>query len=167
MNNSIKTISKILAILLKITSIAAIIYVIVFTIKDYKWLTSPKSYNDYEMLTFAFTFPLILISMVIRIIYGVIIVIEMIIKKRIRRVHKMELYEMDKRYKEKGVIGVILNVFVLGNLVFLAVFKSDDVFIEAMLSTFVLFIFIFVFFIYQRWLARQRNEDEKDDILVG
>ena len=161
MNNSIKTISKILAILLKITSIAAIIYVIVFTIKDYKWLTSPKSYNDYEMLTFAFTFPLILISMVIRIIYGVIIVIEMIIKKRIRRVHKMELYEMDKRYKEKGVIGVILNVFVLGNLVFLAVFKSDDVFIEAMLSTFALFIFIFVFFIYQRWLARQRNEDEK------
>ena len=155
MNNSIKKISKLLAFLLKITSIAVIIGVVVFTIIDYKYITGAHSFNDYEVLGFAFTLPFVIIFMFFRIVNGVIIFIEMVTKELwTRSVRKLKPHELDRGYKIKGEIGVFLSGLILLVMIILAVTGSDNIIMETAFSTQASFVFIFVYVIYNRWLAR-------------
>ncbi len=164
MNTSVEITSKILARLLPITSIAAIIYTIVYTIEDYTYLTDVSSINDFGFLGYIFTWPIVAGLVIVRIIAVVIIIKEMILKeKRAEMVVKIALYQMDWKFTLKGVFGVIISGFILGGLIVLAVGTCDD-YLRAMLGTLFICTFTYALKVYNNWLACLEEDDETGDI---
>ncbi len=93
MNTSVRITSKILSLLLPVTSIAAILYTLVFTIEDY---TDWKDATDVEFfgpLLFLLAWPFVAGLVIARIIAIVIIIKEMVFKeKRAEMAVKIALY---------------------------------------------------------------------------
>lgn len=82
MNTSVEITSKILARLLPVTSIAAIIYTLVFTIEDYTDLKDATDMEFFGPLLFLLAWPFIAGLVIARIIAVVIIIKEMVLKEK-------------------------------------------------------------------------------------
>ena len=164
MDNSVNSISKLLAFLLKITSIAAIIFTAVYTLKDFTYLSDASSYNDFEFLGFIFAAPFVFGFIIVRIIAGVIIIIEMILKdERAETVAKIEPYDIDWKFTLKGIFGVIINVIVLGIFIIIAVVELDTTVEESLLCTFAVCFFAYEYKVFNKWLACLEDDDVTDD----
>ena len=164
MNTSVKITSKIIAIILPVTSIVAIIYTLVFTIEDYTDLKDATDVEFFGPLLFLLAWPFVAGLVIARIIAIVIIIKEMILKeKRAEMAVKIALYQMDWKFTLKGIFGVIISGFILGGLIVLAVGTCDD-YLRAMLGTLFICTFTYALKGYNNWLACLEEDDETGDI---